>query len=229
MKSIIRIAGALLVAGVICTSSFALTSSSLYDLVDTSGSLQIGDKIFSDFAYEVAGELVGSPDLINVSVSENAGKHVLRWQGPIGTTAPLADLTLSYKVTVTDPNRYIVAIGQSYTPNTQGVLAGSVISIGETVKNAGDVTVGFSNVSLSDLSDPDPELFDVLTINPGEQMLWVTKDILLITGAGANFTGLSVVEQSFTQTPRVPDSGASALLLGLGLAGLGAAAYRFKM
>jgi hypothetical protein len=95
------------------------------------------------------------------------------------------------------------------------------IIIGETVKDIHGIVVGNSTLTLNllDLSDPLAETGDNLNINPGEQQLFVTKDITIAAFPG-QLVGMSDIEQSFHQIPEpgvmVLGSLGGALLLYLG-------------
>lgn len=203
-------------------STQAVTTASLGDLAN-GGTLSIGDKTFSGFSWTSTGSDSSIISLLNqqaaqLSVSVFIGQdgvYYLGYSGAVfvnnllGANSAFGDLKLQYTVTANPGS--IVGIDQSYTPNAEPG-SGSIV-IGETVNIAGGVNVGFSTLSLTDLSDPAPESGDVLTFSPQHQ-LFVTKDILMIANAGY-VVGLSYVQQSYHQTA-VPEPStivAGALLL----------------
>jgi PEP-CTERM motif len=203
------------------------STNNLANLISTGGTLTIGDKTFSNFGIFASGadasELAADASGLNVTASIAGGIYYLDWSGLIGVnnlfgTSPLlGDLQLKYTVTVTGPN-VISMIDQNYTPNA--LPAGGQIIIGETAKNILGAIVGNSTLTLNptDLSDPAPEPGDNLNINPGEQQLFVTKDIFIAAATG-QFVGLSDVEQSFHQVAAVPEPASVKLIL-FGLAAL---------
>jgi PEP-CTERM motif len=191
-------------------------------LIADHGSITIGDKTFSNFAFASTDLSTDANDL-EVSASIENGIYYLDWSGPIdvnnltGTSPEQGDVKLSYTVTA-DPGS-IVMIDQDYTPNALPV-PGNQIIIGETVKNDAGVIVGNSTLTLTptDLSDPAPEAGDNLILAGGPyQQLSVVKDITIYAAAD-QAVGLSDVEQSFHQ--EIPEPSTWALLLGgVGLLG----------
>jgi len=185
---------------------FAQTIYTLGDLVSSGGTLTIDDKTFSNFAWQTADAGLNSQaaNLI-VTTSSSGGVDYLDFSGAIsvdnisGNGTLMGDLILSYTVTA-NPGA-INMIDQQYTPLAGTTTNSGQIVIGETVAYNG-VTVANSTLSLNppDLSDPQPEPGDNLNINPAENQLAVTKDILIAAYAG-NMVGLTNVEQSFHQVP----------------------------
>ena len=208
----------------------AITSSTLYDLVQNQGSLSIGDKTFSGFNYTVFN--LTSFDAASIQVNANVdqnGVYYLTWSGnmtfsTLNTAVITAgDLKLNYVVSASAG--LITMIDQSYTGGLTGGGNGS-LSIAETVQSgsfAGEV-VANSHLDLTDFSDPQAEIGsqtvigDHLNINPGQAVLYVTKDINFSALSSGNLTTVTVsqVVQSFHQTS-VPDGGITVMLLGAGL------------
>ncbi len=183
-------------------------------LIADHGSITIGDKTFSNFAF-TSSNLSTDASALEVSASIQNGIYYLDWSGPIdvanfGTSPEQGDLKLSYTVTANPGS--IVMIDQNYTPNA--LPAGNQIIIGETVKTDSGAIVGNSTLTLNptDLSDPAPEPGDNLVLEGGPYpQLSVVKDILIYAGVD-QLVGLSDVEQSFHQV--VPEPSTWALLLG---------------
>jgi hypothetical protein len=201
----------------------AATTDNLQDLVDTGGSLSIGDKVFSNFDYFASGLTSFDASQIRVTASFSNGVYYLTWAGNMslvsgGTAA--ADLLLNYTVTAT--NGLISMIDQSYTGSAQPA-GGSFLSIDETVKNTNGVVVANSHLQADDLSDPFAETGDNLNIDPAQQTLNVTKDIGFGVVNGG-FVTISQVSQSFHQVPET----STTMMLVLGTAFLGMVTYRGK-
>ncbi len=184
------------------------------------GTLSIGDKTFSDFSYSDSGLTAFNPSQIVVTASESGGVDYLDWAGSfavdntLGTATQSGDLTLIY--TVTASSGLISMIDQAYTPLPATIPSSGQIIIGETVANNLGVVVANSTLTLNPpvLSNPPAQPGDNLNINPGEQQLFVSKDILVFAYAG-NLVGLNDVRQSFHQ---VPEPGVMVLgSLGVGL------------
>lgn len=202
----------------------AATTDTLQDLVATGGSLTIGDKIFSNFNYLASGLTSFNASQIQVTASFSGGVYYLTWAGNMslvsGGGPASADLVLNYRVTAT--NGVINTIDQLYTGSAQP-QPGSFLAIDETVRDTNGNLVANSHLDAQDMSDPFAEPGDNLNINPGQSTLDVTKDIAFgIVNGG--FVTISEVRQSFHQVPEA----ATTALLGLGLAFIGATAFRRK-
>jgi len=222
LKNTALMIGAVAMAAMMQTAQAAFTDN-LFDLAHNNGSLTIGDKTFSGFGWTAsfpdASELYAQAAGLTVTASIVNGIYYLDFTGGIavnnlaGNATLLGDLNLKYTVTVNDPSQRIWMIDQNYTPNGLPV-AGNQIIIGETVKNNQGVIKGQSTLTLNpaDFSDPPAEFGDNLYITPGEQQLFVVKDILIAAAAG-QLVGLSDVEQSFHQVPEPTTVIAGALLL----------------
>lgn len=217
MKKLIRsLILTLAVAGLAASSAFAV---SLQNLVDNNGSISIGDKTFSNFGYHAVGLSGFDANQINVTASvDGAGVYYLTWQGSIALLSggfATADLLLNYRVTA-NPG-VITSIDQFYAGSVQGGIG--FIAIDEIVRNGASVLAN-SHLQADDLSDEWnlTEPGDQLTVNPGQHVLDVTKDIGfgLLNGG---FITISEVSQSFHQS--VPDGGLTIAFLGSALVGLG--------
>lgn len=186
-------------------------------LVANNGTLTIGDKTFSNFGWQAsladASELNTDAAGLIVTPQMLDGIYYLDFSGGIvvdnllGTSTLLGDLKLTYTVTAS-PGWIINMIDQNYTVNA--LQNSGQIIIGETVKDAQAIIVGNSTLTLNplDLSDPLAETGDNLNINPGEQKLFVMKDITIAAYAN-QLVGMSDIQQSFHQVPEP-----SAMLLG---------------
>ena len=205
---------------------------SLQSLIANNGTVTLGDKTWSNFGFFASGlnagivtDLTAAANGLDVVATVSGGVYYLCWNGAVGIfnqgQAPVwGDLLLTYTVTASAGR--IDSIDQSYTPNA--TPAQGVISIGETVQNNANITVANSSLTITDLSDPLPEIGDDLIINPSETVLHVTKDIFFLALGPVspnlvNFVGLSQVKQSFHQTS-VPDGGTTVMMLGAALSGL---------
>jgi len=200
------VCGALSAMG--ATQLFAQTIYTLGGLVADNGIITIGDKTFSGFGWQTSDPALSS-QAANLAVTAfigSDGVYYLDFSGALtennlqGSSILLGDLSLSYTV-IANPGS-INMIDQAYTPLPAAVPGSGQIIIGETVANNQGVVVANSTLTLNPpvLSDPPAQPGDNLNINPSENQLYVSKDILIIAYAG-NVVGLTNVEQSFHQVP----------------------------
>ena len=206
-----------------------LFTDNLQHLVDTQGSIGIGDKVFNNFDFTTGG-LTGfnASGVIVTATVDNTGTYFLTYTGTLGglvsATGPaVADLLLRYTVTATAGQ--IGLIDQQYTGGIAPLGAG-FLTIDETASFGGTV-FGNSHLEINDFSDPPVETGDNLIINPAQTILNVQKDIgYFITAATGGVVSVSIVAQSFHQT--VPDGGSAVALLGIALAGIEGARRIFR-
>jgi hypothetical protein len=118
------------------------------DLVATQGSIQQGDKLFTNFRFEsflvgvgdFSPQQTGAIDIQGITVS---GENGLRFSGPFTATFPgdgasIASVTyhLGYDVFVTDSGFNATDFRQSFTATNSGVVSAHVTA---TVKNCTDI------------------------------------------------------------------------------------------
>jgi hypothetical protein len=196
-----------LAAVLVVSAAYAQTSDNLQHLVQTNGSLAIGDKVFSNFDFFASGLTGFDPSQIRVTASFTNGNYFLTWAGNMslvsGGTAT-SDLLLGYTVTAT--NGAIDELDASYTGSAQP-SGGSFLALDETVRDSQGVVLGTMHLDANQKSA-------TLNINPAQTSLNITKDLGfgIINGG---FVTVSEIAQSIHQV--VPEP-ASAVLFGLGLA-----------
>jgi PEP-CTERM motif len=205
---------ALLAVGLFASASQAQTSDNLLDLVNTKGSLTIGDKVFSNFSFQESGLTSFDPSQITVTASFSNGIYSLTWGGNLslvsGAGSPAsADLLLKY--TVTAATGLIDTIDASYTGSAQPSGA-AFIAIDETARDPNGNVVGSTHLDAQQRSDS-------FAVTPPQSQLNVTKDIAFGIVDGG-FVTVSEVSQSFHQV-QVPEPGTVSLIVtGLGLSGV---------
>jgi hypothetical protein len=199
-----RVVLPLIFAFSLALAAAAATSDNLQDLVNTGGSLTIGDKVFNNFDYQESGLTSFDPSQITVTASFTNGIYYLKWTGNmsfISASGPSsADLVLTY--TVTALAGQISMIDQSYTGG--GTSGSAHISIDETASHDG-IVYGSSHLEIGDMSDPPAEATftgDNLDINPPQSSLDVVKDMSFgLSAANGGQVSISRVTQSFHQVP----------------------------
>jgi hypothetical protein len=216
----------------------ATSTDNLADLVGTGGTLTIDDKTFSGFSFLESGLSGFNASSIFVTASVDPSDSTvdfLTFTGNMqlaGTSFSTADLLLGYTVTASAGS--IIMIDQRYTG---GVFNGGVI-INETATSASAPTA-HSQLTISDVSDPnaypghpgdfDTGELDLLSVNPGQTKLNVTKDLAFVIVGGDPGTvsqaSVSLVQQSFHQVAVPEPASVGCFLLGLGVL---ACARRFK-
>ncbi len=197
----------------------AQTSDNLQNLVNTNGSLSVGDKTFSGFTFLANGLTNFNPSQIQVTVSIESGTYFLTLGGNLSLVAggsSTADFLLNYDVSANAGT--ITMIDQSYTGSAQP-MGGANLSIDETVRNRANqnLVVANSHLQEDDLSDPAAEAGDNLDLSMPSSSLSITTGInFAVTNGGQ--VSVSELRQSFHQA--VPEPGTTAmLLLGVGAVG----------
>jgi len=208
-------------------SSFASSAkaATLLELAARQGTIQVGDKLFSNFTYSGTGQM---PSDVNViGITDTAGNYGIRFQGGFSDAVGggASDALITYTVTVLDPNFVItdahmasnIAVIGAVDPLANGTITETFVAVVPPTPSLNAVFVtnfNFNNI----LVQPSA---DYVWGIPGYTVINVSKDIKLDAGTqGIGSVDLSFVDQTFSQTA-VPVPAAAWTGISM-LAGLGA-------
>jgi len=183
-------------------------STTLGDLINSSGTISSGDKLFSDFTYLGTGDVPAADDINVVAITDNLGNFGLRFQGAFMDLPGNAgsDALITYKITVTDPDFAITGARMQGNPDVLG---------------GGNSFAGVTDTFLPQVTDQNLAIFDnddILQLDSSVFFdgafteLDVQKDIILFTDDDSVATTLSFVDQTYYQVPEPT----SLALLGIG-------------
>lgn len=187
----------------------------LSDLVN-GGTIQSGDKVFTNFGYNVTGDMPAAADVNVETITDLSGNHGIRL---------VAGFTDSAGGSSSDA---LVTFDVSVAPGSGELISGAILAANPAVFN-GEGLASITETFLPDVTDDklvvfdfgegDDKLLDSTTFADPFSTLHVQKDIILhATGDNAAVT-LSFVDQTFPQVPE--PASVSTLLVGIcGLIGL---------
>ncbi len=216
MKRLTSTALAAAAIGVLaCLAQPALAGTvTLADLVTNGGTIQSGDKTFSNFMYSTTGVGMPSAGDVNVIPITQGGSFGIRFQGGFfAGPGHTADALISFTVTSGAGN--ITGASMHGNPDVIGVNPNGSIGVTETFLPELTTT----QLSIFDLEPGgNTKLTDSVTFAQSVHVLNVQKDILASAGEGSVAT-LSLLDQLFPQGSSVPEP-ASLMLVGIGALGL---------
>jgi hypothetical protein len=195
------------------------------DLLQQGGSITVGDKLFSEWSYDV---LADDANNFNVNLIDVVGLNGDPMNPGLLFTTNGAfqvndldelDVEISFSVTVLDPSKFIKDVSLGLTGYTFGVNnVGGAIAIGEDVyTDTGDQLFSFDPWVEADNLSGTQTLSAGVNFEP-QRKIKVVKDIALFGDDSGDFVSLDSFEQHFSQTT-VPEP-STMLLLGAGLLGL---------
>ena len=226
MKSIYKWLGLGVAALGIAGKTHAI-SYNLGSLISSGNSISIGDKIFDDFNF-TSSQFDPASATVIPSV-DAAGVYYLTLTGPFVTWGgSSAGFEFGYSVATSSGQNLITSIDQSFVLSAGGT--GGTIDIQENAHTGSPVGSVVANSALSfasgnpptiDLEDPSAESGDDLLVDLGSNKLFIVTEVAFASLRGG-IVGPSVISQSFHQSPQMVDeTGATALLLGSALFGVG--------
>jgi hypothetical protein len=204
------------VAVVGLTGIASATTVTLDSLLAPGASIQVGDKLFSNFGWNSAtipsaGVNVQAIDQSNPLFVGNYGIDI---QGSFTQFGPgTIDADLTYKVSVIGSQR----ISDVHQVVNGGGIGDFVASVSEVLLSAPNgVTLGSLFNGASSTGNFQVGSADIV---PPVSQLWVNKDINLLVGPNGVTASISDIQQTFSQTG-TPDGGMTLALLGIALLGV---------
>jgi hypothetical protein len=178
------------------------------------GTIQSGDKVFSDFTYLASGDMPSAAGINVVTIQDQSGDYGVRFQGSfidqVGGDA--SDAVITFNVSVAPGSN--LAISDVTMSANPAVFAGpGLASVTETFLP----TITDDKLVVYDFGGGNDKLLDHIDFAQTYTTLPVQKDIILHATGDTGAVTMSFLDQTFSQVPEP-----STLLLALGsLLGLG--------
>ncbi len=207
--SVLAAAGALLLGAAFSNAASVSIPSTMDQLVAAgSTGITIGDKTFTDFT--VTGNVAANQiSIIQAPGSDVGVEFQFNWTS---TAANNMDTLLRYKVHVNDTaptQRLITGVGLSFngTTNAGNTDLGTNATVTETVSDLNGIALGqlttFDAGSNFSSLNRDSALF---VVTPATRDLMLAKDIQVHSTANGGTATISLVDNTFQQTPASPSS-----------------------
>jgi hypothetical protein len=179
----------------------------LESLVANDTSVQVGDKLFSDFQFIPSFNLPANK--INVTALSNPFGYGISFSGPfIANCNNTEDVVLKYSVAVTDPHQLISDVHLGFNGTVDGA---GVAKVTEQVMTNGFGTDTIAQLNVYNQGAPNPVFNDLAFLLVPREKLFIQKDIIF-GGAGS----MSIIDQTFSEVPEP----STLLLVGAGCAAL---------
>jgi hypothetical protein len=180
------------------------------------GTIQSGDKVFSNFTYSASGDMPDSGDVNVETITDASGDFGIRLQAGFvdRSGGSSSDAVITFEVSV--------------APGSSEVISGAVLSANPAVINGtglASVTETFipdvidDKLVVYDFGGGDDKLLDSTMFAETFTRLRIQKDIILHATGDNSAVTMSFVDQTFPQVPE-PASLALALFGFCGLIGL---------
>lgn len=193
----------------------------LADLIANHGTIQQGDKLFSNFEYtKTSNSAMPDASQINVVGQTLNGNNGLYFQAGWGNSTPFTSLDsqIQFDVEVTDPNYLISDVHLIGNPNVTGG-SNSLAQVVETVTDPNNHTYSLYIQDQIQNGVHLPGVFDAsIVLNTPVSKLHVVKDAQFIVGADGSAT-MSYLANYYSQTSKVPEPGSIAMLFGVAISG----------
>ena len=196
----------LLLSGGFVNSGFAqVTNLSLGQSINlsqlTSGlSLQVGDKLFSDFAFGSVSNNF-QPSMVAVSALSNQIGFGISFQlnNFLAVGNATNDIALKFSVKVLDPDNLISDAHLTFTGDAWGA---AFADIAETVYTNGFGGDSIASLSVTTSGNPADQSASSIFAVP-QTKIWVQKDVSVVAfgSEAGDHAGISIIDQTFSEVP----------------------------
>ena len=169
-------------------------------------SVQVGDKLFSDFSFGYTQIPISigpalTPSSVSLAPLINGDGFGFSLQLPlIATDNEIKDIKLDFSVTVLDPNQLISDVHLAFTSSVSGH---GIASITESVFTNGFGAGQIASLDVKNPGNPNPITEDTAFLSVPQQKIWIEKDIIVDANGTCNnsWSLVSIVDQTFSQIP----------------------------